>query len=225
MSSYSTQLTAYKTNDGKIFDLNNVSIRDTEKYSAFCSMITGLIDTNATSIHVNEIKIYDICCEKPEYLGDWVSNFRDQMTRHALCEDVERLLQPIIRMKKHIDIIFGFADFEDNPWHFTYNPEEETFTFVGEVKKEEPVSTFLKPVTVSKELCEFLNLDSNEKYNRVTVTKKVCDYIKNNNLCDPNDKRVIVPDEKFKTVLNYKEEHPPLTYFRLQTYLKTHFTE
>lgn len=82
---------------------------------------------------------------------------------------------------------------------------------------------FLKPIKVSNELCEFFNLDVNEKHSRVSVTKKICNYIINNNLFDPNNNRVIVPDEKLKTLLNYKGDIP-LTHKNLQTYLKSHFS-
>ena len=86
-------------------------------------------------------------------------------------------------------------------------------------------SGFLKPVDISKELSVFLNWTPGEKHSRVEVTKAVCNYVKTNNLQDENDRRNIVPDSKLVKLLRYnkKEETEPLTYFRIQSFLKVHF--
>jgi hypothetical protein len=88
-------------------------------------------------------------------------------------------------------------------------------------------SGFLKPVHISKELAKFTGWDQNELRSRVDVTKYICNYIKEKDLQDPTDKRNIrvEDDANLKKLLKYDgKDKKPLTYYRLQTYLKSHFT-
>lgn len=88
-------------------------------------------------------------------------------------------------------------------------------------------SGFLKPVHISKELAKFTGWDQNELRSRVDVTKYICNYIKEKNLQDPTDKRNIrvEDDGNLKKLLKFDgKDKKPLTYYRLQTYLKSHFT-
>ena len=83
---------------------------------------------------------------------------------------------------------------------------------------------FLKPVSISKEMSTFAGWKSDELHSRVDVTKYICNYIKENNLQKPEDKRQITPDAKLKKLLNYTPKAgEPLKYYSLQTYLKQHF--
>jgi chromatin remodeling complex protein RSC6 len=87
-------------------------------------------------------------------------------------------------------------------------------------------SGFLKPVHISKELAKFTGWDQNELRSRVDVTKYICNYIKEKNLQDPTDKRNIrvEDDGNLKKLLKFDgKDKKPLTYYRLQTYLKSHF--
>ena len=86
-------------------------------------------------------------------------------------------------------------------------------------------SGFLKPVKISKELSTFTKNKPNDLVSRVDVTKYICNYIKENNLQNPEDKRQILPDSKLSKLLNYdsKTADKPLTYFRIQSLMKDHF--
>lgn len=86
-------------------------------------------------------------------------------------------------------------------------------------------SGFLKPVQISTEMAKFTGWDKDELKSRVDVTKFLCDYIRNNNLQNPKDKRQILADTKLQKLLKYdpKKETEPLTYFKLQSSLKGHF--
>jgi chromatin remodeling complex protein RSC6 len=86
-------------------------------------------------------------------------------------------------------------------------------------------SGFLKPVGISKELSKFGGWKPDEQISRVSVTKSVCEYIKSNNLQNPEDRRQIIPDAKLSKLLNYdpKKEDSPLTYYKIQSHLKHHF--
>ena len=85
-------------------------------------------------------------------------------------------------------------------------------------------SGFLKPVGISKEMAEFTGWVQAELKSRVDVTKFICNYIKDNNLQNPSDRRQINADKKLTKLLRIKKGDPPLTYYRIQSYMKPHFT-
>ena len=88
-------------------------------------------------------------------------------------------------------------------------------------------SGFLKPVKISKELAKFTGWDPSIEKSRVDVTKYICNYIKDNNLQNPVDRRQIQveKDPKFKKLLEFDSASGVLTYYSLQTYLKKHFVK
>lgn len=88
-------------------------------------------------------------------------------------------------------------------------------------------SGFLKPVQISGEMAKFTGWPANELKSRVDVTKYLCQYIRENNLQNPSDKRQIIADGKLQKLLKLdpKKDTEPLTYFRLQTQLKSHFVK
>tara|TARA_B100000989_G_C19512612_1_gene459916 strand:- start:851 stop:1513 length:663 start_codon:yes stop_codon:yes gene_type:complete len=91
-------------------------------------------------------------------------------------------------------------------------------------KENSKVSGFMKPVSVSKEICSFAGWNPTELHSRVDVTKFICDYIRTNDLQNPSDRRQIRPDKKLRTLLKLKEsEKEPLTYYSLQKYIQPHF--
>lgn len=82
-------------------------------------------------------------------------------------------------------------------------------------------SGFLKPVKLSSELTKFTGWDPSEKRSRVDVTKFICDYIKSNDLQDPEDRRKIRADKKLCDLLGYNpKKDKDLFYYSLQTHLK-----
>ncbi len=81
-----------------------------------------------------------------------------------------------------------------------------------------------KPVPISKEMAVFAGWNPVELKSRVEVTKKICDYVKENKLQDPEDKRKINADAKLTKLLSYdKEKDEHLTYYRIQVYMKKLF--
>jgi len=99
-------------------------------------------------------------------------------------------------------------------------------------RKVNTTSGFLKPVKISEEMSKFLNWDVTKTYSRTQITKEICNYISSKLLNDPENKRNINCDDKLQTLLNFNDSTAtkddngvvlPLTYFRLQQYLKHHF--
>ncbi|MAP67672.1 MAG: hypothetical protein CMF80_08250 [Candidatus Marinimicrobia bacterium] len=83
-------------------------------------------------------------------------------------------------------------------------------------------SGFANPTTISNELKEFLNHDSNT-IARTDVTKLIIKYIKDHSLQYQEDRRIIIPDEPLKKLLYINEDSPKLTYFNIQRFLNPHF--
>lgn len=84
-------------------------------------------------------------------------------------------------------------------------------------------SGFLKPVKISKDLAKFTGWDEDLPRSRVDVTKYICNYIADNKLQNPKDRRQIQPDIKLQKLLGFnpKNEKKPLKYCSIQTQLKS----
>ena len=83
-------------------------------------------------------------------------------------------------------------------------------------------SGFAKPANVTKELCEFMNKEEGTQIARTDVTQALISYIKENNLQNKVNKKMIYPDEKLKILLGITD-NDELTYFNIQKYMNKHF--
>jgi chromatin remodeling complex protein RSC6 len=111
------------------------------------------------------------------------------------------------------------------------NVKKELKNIKKDKKKDKPKnkrapSGFAKPTKVTKELCEFMDKPEGTKIARTEVTKTLVAYIKNNNLLDKTENK-IVPDQKLLELLGVKSDEfndTNLTYFTIQKYMNKHFT-
>ena len=85
-------------------------------------------------------------------------------------------------------------------------------------------SGFMKPVKISNEMISFTGWEADAPKSRVDVTKFICNYIKENDLQKPEDRRVILPDAKLKKILDHQDGEN-LTYYSLQKKIQHHFTK
>lgn len=91
-------------------------------------------------------------------------------------------------------------------------------------RTENTQSGFMKPVRISKELASFAGWSVNDLRSRVEVTKFICNYVKQNNLQNPSDRRQILVDDKLGKLLNHSSSSStPLTYYLLQKKIQPHF--
>ena len=82
-----------------------------------------------------------------------------------------------------------------------------------------------KPGYISDELCTFIGVEANTKMARTEVIKYINKYIKDHNLQDSKNKKVIVPDEKLQKLLRSDPTKGEVTYFNLQSYMKPHLSD
>lgn len=83
-------------------------------------------------------------------------------------------------------------------------------------------SGFAKPNKISDELCDFLGVPHGTEKSRTDVTRFINAYVKEHNLNNPSNKRVILPDAKLKSILNVKDDEE-VTFFILQRLISHHF--
>ena len=93
----------------------------------------------------------------------------------------------------------------------------------GELAKERAANSgFNRPQKISEDLRAFLGLAEGELISRSQVTKRLSEYVKANNLKNPDNGRIIIMDATLKKLLN-----PPadveLQFKNLQTYLAPHY--
>ena len=82
-------------------------------------------------------------------------------------------------------------------------------------------SGFAKPSKISDELCIFLELPKGSEIARTEVTKKIINYVTENELQCQENRKQIKCDEKLGKLLNIKDEE--VTYFNIQRYMNPHF--
>ena len=82
---------------------------------------------------------------------------------------------------------------------------------------------FRQKIKISPELANFCNWNVGSLHSRVEVTKHICDYIREHNLQNPEDRRQIFLDRPLKELFNCDKEY--VTYYSLQTYIKPHYVE
>ena len=95
----------------------------------------------------------------------------------------------------------------------------------GDIKKrkQRKPSGFAKPSLISDELCEFLGKPKGTEMARTHVTSFITDYIKNNNLQNPKNKKEIILDDKLSKLITVGDNDDTLTYFNIQKYMKHHY--
>jgi len=85
-------------------------------------------------------------------------------------------------------------------------------------------SGLMKPVSISKELANFMGVAADSLHSRVSVTNAICNYIKEKNLQNPANKRQINADANLTKILGYNAASgQPLTYFYIQQLIQPHF--
>jgi len=90
-------------------------------------------------------------------------------------------------------------------------------------KGNRKASGFAVPSPISAQLCEFMNKPTGTSMARTEVTKHIIQYISDNKLQNPKNKKVIKPDKALKSLLDIKKDSEDVTYFNIQRYMNKHF--
>lgn len=90
-------------------------------------------------------------------------------------------------------------------------------------QKDATNSGFMRPVKASPALESFLSgMGENLKdpLTRAHLTTLICKYIKDKDLQNPQDRRIIFPDDALRTLFQIKDTDAPLTYYNIQQRLQ-----
>ena len=85
-------------------------------------------------------------------------------------------------------------------------------------------SGFVKPTLISSELASFLGKTAGTEMARTEVTREINAYIREHQLQDKSNGRIINADSKLSSLLKIPAGEE-LTYFNLQRYMSPHFTK
>ena len=104
---------------------------------------------------------------------------------------------------------------------------------VRNIKDTREPSGFAKPTTISKKLAKFMGVPKGTLLARTVVTKKVTQYIRENNLQVQENRRKFIPDNKLGSILSplqniadkngVTDKEKGYTYFNLQKYISSQF--
>ena len=83
-------------------------------------------------------------------------------------------------------------------------------------------SGFAKPTRISDELCQFMDKEDGAEVARTEVTQFIIKYIREKELQNPENRKIIRPDANLKQLLGV-EDGDEVTYFNLQKYMNKHF--
>jgi len=83
-------------------------------------------------------------------------------------------------------------------------------------------SGFAKPNKISDELCDFIGVPHGTEKSRTDITRYINSYVKEHNLNKPTNRRIILPDDKLRAILNVKDNEE-VTFFILQRLISHHF--
>ena len=98
---------------------------------------------------------------------------------------------------------------------------------VYDPNKKPNTSGINKPYPIpelTQELKEFMGSDDGEMISRVDVLRHVCEYVKEHDLQNPEDKKKILPDDTLKAVFqDLKEDGAFLSYTTIMKHVTKHF--
>ena len=90
-------------------------------------------------------------------------------------------------------------------------------------KKERKPHGFARPTIVSDELCLFMGKEKGSLVSRTEVTKYLIQYISDNNLQNPENRRNILVDARLKSLFGPESENEKIDYFNMQKFVNRHF--
>ena len=150
-----------------------------------------------------------------------VASPEEKTPAQLITEQFENVLNTLSSFKSQISMLSNQVKALEK------NVREQIKALQREAKKNKnkgnrKASGFAVPTNISADLCKFMGQPTGAKMARTEVTKYIIQYIKDKNLPDKNNKKVIKPDKALKSLLDLKPEDE-VTYFNLQKYMNKHF--
>jgi chromatin remodeling complex protein RSC6 len=135
---------------------------------------------------------------------------------HINCSN--ELLQMLLTVRKQVTQIQSMVKTLESSFKKQMKQATKSSKKLKEPRKP---SGFAKPSKVTDELTKFMNKDKGSMVARTEVTQYLIQYIKDNQLQNQENKRIIAPDKKLSELLDCGNDE--VTYFNLQKYMNKHF--
>ena len=146
------------------------------------------------------------------------------MSSNNLSEDYKSLIGELTNLKREITSVCAQVrslEKEANKRFKRYKKQEEKLNKRGNKKP----SGIAVPQKISSELSDFMGIKEGKEVARTEVTKYIIRYIKDNNLQDPTNNKLIKPDSNLSSLLdtNKEGEDVEVNYFNIQRFMNKHF--
>ena len=103
--------------------------------------------------------------------------------------------------------------------------KKEQKTTSNKSKRDRKPCGFAVSAKVTPEMCEFMGREDGTLISRIEITKYLNLYIKEKGLENPENKQIIIPDEKLWKILGDEAREEKITHFTIQKYLNKHFVK
>jgi|TARA_B110000259_G_scaffold47274_2_gene55062 chromatin remodeling complex protein RSC6 len=197
--------TATKTTTTKASKAKPVSKQEPEPVAVEAPVTTEVVESSppTTGKEIEETK------EAPNPVSVYISKLNNYVDR---INTMNKELKELVNVGKTLEKDFGVI--------------VKVLSKKNKFKQNEnrPLSGFAMPSLLSDELYEFLKIEKGTKVPRKDVTRKINEYIKENELRDEADKRNIRPNKELHKIFK-SDDSNKITYFNLQSYLKHHFVK
>lgn len=145
-----------------------------------------------------------------------------------LLEETERVKRQSIHINNELKGVLSLMVRHGKKQLKTNNATEAAATSGGPPSGSKPLNQngFCRPGPISDSMCDFLNVPRGQWLSRVEVNNRILEYIRTNELVDPNNAQRIVPDQKMSDILSpsaFEESNNKITYFSIQKFIKHHF--
>tara|TARA_B100001093_G_scaffold519917_1_gene611366 strand:- start:4769 stop:5218 length:450 start_codon:yes stop_codon:yes gene_type:complete len=146
------------------------------------------------------------------------------MSSNNLSEDYKSLISELTNLKREITSVCAQVrslEKEANKRFKRYKKQEEKLNKRGNKKP----SGIAVPQKISSELSDFMGMEEGKEVARTEVTKYIIQYIKDNNLQDPTNNKLIKPDNNLSSLLDTNKEGKDVevNYFNIQRFMNKHF--
>ena len=151
------------------------------------------------------------------------------MNKNNILDEVSDIHEEFVSVINNISLVkSSLTDLQNSLRNLEKRTNKKFKNYIRENRKfknrgNKQPSGFAKPTKISNKLCTFLDKPDGTEMARTEVTQQLIKYIKENNLQNTENKKLIQPDEKLTDLLDINNSETELTYFNLQSFMNKHF--
>lgn len=196
------------------------------------TVVPEVVETTTTATpDANEDVVEEITSNDEVVEGSVVVNEEEKKKKRRLvsketfiksAEEIQKELLPLLEESNNKKLLKAFKVFLNDAFRLLRIKTHQ------KKQKDASNSGFMRPVKPSSTLEKFLSNigeDNTKPLTRAHLTTVICKYIKDNDLQNPKDRRIIFPNDEFKKLFHITEnETEPLTYYNIQKRIQSHIS-